>query len=116
MTCSVRPRQAVVLWALALGFGLLAGSAYTGDAHDAPRAVRYQCEDGGRFAAEFDAAHVRVRSDTGIFMLVRQPADTGSRYTNGTLVLWTDEHDTTFEHIGVAARTRCRPHRGGKNT
>lgn len=115
MTCFARPRLAVFFWAFALGSGLLAGSAYTGDAQDAPHTVRYECNDGGRFAAEFEPGHVRVHSGTGIFMLVRQPAEAGTRYTDGTLMLWTDGLNTTFEHAGVAARSRCRPHHEGKN-
>lgn len=109
MTCFVRPRLAVYFWTLVLGSGLLAGSAYTGNTHETPRTVRYECDDGGRFAAEFDAGHVRVRSGTGIFMLVRQPADAGTQYSDGTLMLWTDGLDTTFEHAGIAARSHCRP-------
>lgn len=116
MTCFVRPRLAVAFWTLALGTGLLAGSAYTGDTNS-PRDVGYVCDDGGRFTAEFEAGHVRVRSDTGIFMLARQPADTGVQYTDGTLLLWTDGVNATFEHAGVTARSRCHPRTSdGKKT
>lgn len=116
MTCLTRPRLAAYFWTFALGTGLLAGSAYTGDAHDTPRTVRYVCDDGGRFAAEFESGHVRVRSGTGIFMLAREAADGGARYTDGTLMLWTHGSDATFEHAGVAARSRCHPHQDAKGT
>lgn len=88
---------------------LLVASALTTTAYtrDAPMAVTYVCAQGDRFTVEYRENHARLRHGTGIFVLGKEDADDGTRYSDGSLILWTSGAKATLEPSGPTSRGPC---------
>lgn len=93
----------------AVVFFLLIASAVTTTAYtrDAPLAVSYVCAQGDRFTVEYREDHARLRHGTGIFVLGKESADEGSRYSDGNLTLWTNGETATLAPDGPTSRGLC---------
>lgn len=88
---------------------LLVTSALTTTAYtsDAPMPVTYVCAQGDRFTVEYHGQHARLRHGTGVFVLSKEAATDGSRYSDGRLMLWTHGEEATLEPGGPTSRGVC---------
>lgn len=89
-----------------LGAILATGTAYT---RDGAAEVAFVCESGARFSVQFHSDHVRLRNGAGVFSLGLESARSGSRYTDGHNVFWTDGETARLESPGIEQGRRCVP-------
>ena len=84
----------------------LATTAYT---RDAVQSVHYACEDGDRFSVEYRGDQVRVRHGIGVFALSTHPDGDPNRFSDGNLVLISNNGIATLKHAGPNSSGNCRP-------
>ncbi len=96
---------------LSAGLAMLATALATGTAYtrDGTAEVAFVCESGTRFSVQFHNDHVRLRNGAGVFSLGLESARTGTRYTDGNNVFWTDGETARLESPGIEQGYRCVP-------
>ncbi len=99
------PRIAVVALSMLLT-ATLATTAYT---RDTAQSVNYLCEDGDRFSVEYRDGQVRVRHGIGVFSLAAQADGAVGRFSDGNLVLLSNNGIATLKHAGPTSSENCRP-------
>ena len=100
------PPRVVAAGLLVLGAILATGTAYT---RDGTAEVAFVCESGARFSVQFHHDHVRLRNGAGVFSLGLESARSGTRYTDGHNVFWTDGETARLESPGIEQGRRCVP-------
>ena len=99
------PRTAGITLAMLLTASL-ATTAYT---RDTAQSVHYLCEDGDRFSVEYRDGQVRVRHGIGVFSLAAQADGAAGRFSDGNLVLLSNDGVATLKHAGPTSSENCRP-------
>lgn len=94
----MRARPIIALSALALI--ALGAAGTTIGAEDKMRSVHYVCPDGERFLVEYKKANARLRNGSGVFSLTANPAESGRRYSDGTLILSPHDGGATLQRVG----------------
>lgn len=99
------PRNTIISLAVLLTASL-ATTAYT---RDTVQSVSYLCEDGDRFSVEYRDGQARVRHGIGVFSLAAQTEGDLSRFSDGNLVLVSNNGTATLKHAGPTSSENCRP-------
>ena len=89
-----------------VGAALLTSTAYTRDGITGW--VHFICDDGDRFAVDFQRSHVRLRHGTGVFALSAQNEhDEDAIYSGGELTFIDTGDSVTLERRALERRQKC---------
>lgn len=91
--------------AVVITLSSLTTGAYT---RETEHGARFVCADGEQFSATLSPHNARLHIGSGVFVLQRQPAPSGARYTSDEISLWTSGDEASLERVGLPAQHGCR--------